>query len=106
MDSFHTNLLEHRVSLTNQLAYVTDYSLLDLHQLILLDLGIAQTLSVLNFCFHHLDKTEEELRKAQLTQLSYLELQRYKTHIVLCSFAVFIVYLLENMSPLPVAKPV
>lgn len=80
IDSFHTNLLEHRVSLTNQLAYVTNYSLLDLHQLILLDLGIIQALPVLKLCFHHLEKTQEELRKAKLTQLSYLQLQCYKIH--------------------------
>lgn len=54
---FHTNLLEHSVSLTDELANVGDNSLFDLHQLVLLDLGIAQTLSVLKLCLHHLEET-------------------------------------------------
>lgn len=58
---FHTNLLEHSVSLTDEFANVGDNSLFDLHQLILLDLGITQTLSVLKLCLHHLEETRRRL---------------------------------------------
>lgn len=59
----HTHLLEHGVSLADELANVGDDSLLDLHQLVLLELCVVQTLSVLELRLHHLMETHRGMRQ-------------------------------------------
>lgn len=55
---FHTDLLEHSVSLTDELAHVRNNPLFALHQLILVDLGITHILFVQLLCLRHLEETE------------------------------------------------